>query len=96
MANQGVPEEYAGNGLEHRQDKGWREHVSAEGEWENEKNISGFTGTFKGEILYYVFTAEQLEKVQNASRLRWGFIIQLIKSALVADCLWYSDLGAHL
>lgn len=29
MANQGVPEEHAGDGLEHRQDQGWREHVSA-------------------------------------------------------------------
>lgn len=32
MANKRVPEEYAGNGLEHRQDEGWREHVSAKGE----------------------------------------------------------------
>lgn len=45
MANQRVPEELAGNGLEHRQDQGWREHVSAEGDRENAKDLSDFTGT---------------------------------------------------
>lgn len=45
MANQRVPEEYASNGLEHRQDQGWRKHVSTEGERENAKDLSGFTGT---------------------------------------------------
>ena len=44
MANQRVPEEHAGNELEHRQDQGWREHVSAEGERENEEDISDLTG----------------------------------------------------
>lgn len=45
MANQRVPEEHAGNGLERRQDQGWREHVSAAGERENEKDLSDLAGT---------------------------------------------------